>query len=102
MFTLPVITAPDTISSIQGTAHPHLRPHLSAIQGMVRVPMTPPVWKRPFVDEMRSVALGRVSSFMYLMNEGWPAVVSVIKPVDDRTYQGSIPSVVPMMEALYP
>ena len=38
--------------------------------------MTPPVWKSPLVEEMRSVASGRVSSSKYEMNEGCPTDIS--------------------------
>ena len=70
ILTLPVMTAPEITSSMQETAQPHLRPHLSAIHGSVKVPITPPVWKSPLVVDIRSVPFERVSSFMYLMKDG--------------------------------
>ena len=61
---------------IHTTAQAHFRPYLSANQGTHNVPITPPVWKIPLVEEMRSVASERVSSSKYLINEGCPGLVS--------------------------
>jgi hypothetical protein len=52
------------------TAIAHFRPHLSATQGRERVPMTPPVWKRPFMEEMRSTPLLRVAKSKYSIKDG--------------------------------
>lgn len=49
-----------------------LRPYLSAINGNRSVPITPPAWKTPFNEPIRAVALGRVASPKYFMNDGWP------------------------------
>lgn len=52
------------------------RPYLSAINGNMSVPMTPPAWKTPFIEPVRAVALDRVARSKYLMNDGWPVSIS--------------------------
>jgi hypothetical protein len=54
------------------TAHAHLRPHLSATVGSSIVPITPPVWNRPFIVDIRSVPSERVARSKYSMNDGCP------------------------------
>jgi len=58
------------------TAIAHFLPHLSATVGRRSDPITPPVWKRPFIVEIRSVPLLLVARLKYSMNVGWPVDVS--------------------------
>lgn len=68
--TLPPRKAPEMMIRIAETAIAHLRPNLSATIGRQRVPKNPPVWKRPFIVEMRSVPLLLVARSKYVINDG--------------------------------
>ena len=79
-----------------------MRPNLSATTGRHKVPRKPPVWKRPFMVEMRSVPFFLVARSKYAMKDGWPnetfaSVVDHLSGVVEYT-----PIVIPMTDSVYP
>lgn len=61
MFTPPACSPPPTTVMIELMNSAQRRPNRSAVQMQESVPKRPPVWKRPLMAPMRSLALERVS-----------------------------------------
>ena len=79
IFTLPACKAPPITLMMALMKRAIRRPSLSACGMHESAPKRPPTWKRPFMVPIMSGVLGLVSRPKYALNVGWPSVVAMME-----------------------